>query len=1117
MLTSELEKLIEQAAREGWEELDLSGQGIEVLPPTIANCQSLKKLVLGKITEYSILKNRLQTLPIELARLTNLQSLDLSSNDIDEIPEVIGQLRNLQFLDLSNNRLSHFPDIIINLINIKTLDLRNNYIDEIPKSISRLKSLESLYLSSNKLSTFPSIIAKLSNLQLLYLSDNQLSDISSAIIIRLSNLQTLDLSSNKLSYFPNTLIELRRLQFLNLNNNNIREFPELIANLSSLQYLDLGNNGILEFPEPITKLSRLQSLDLSSNYISQIPESIIQLNSIQSLYLNNNRLKYFPESIASLNSLQFLDLGDNNLNHIPEMISCLINLKTLHLNSNSLSHFPETITELINLQSLNLGGDQSRHNHIEEIPKKISKLSNLQSLNLSFNSIRNIPEEIVQLTNLQSLDLRNNKLEHFPEVITRLYSLEFLKVQQNYITELPKAIVKLPKLSSLDLSRNPIQTPPLELARKGIIAIREYFQQLETEGVDYLYEAKLLIVGEGGAGKTSLANKIIKPDYRLREESSTKGIEVLPWSFLREDGNQFVVNIWDFGGQEIYHATHQFFLSKRSLYILVADNRKEDTDFYYWLNIVELLSHNSPILIVKNEQENRKRELPSNLRSEFRNLKDEIATNLAKDNDLAPILAACKYHLNQLPHIGDPLPKTWVKVRAALEQDARNYISYAEYLQICEVNGYTEGKYNFKLSEYFHDLGICLHFQDDRTSPLYKTVILKPKWGTDAAYAVLDNAKVIANFGRFTHEDLSQIWNSKEYREMHAELLELMQKFQLCYKIPQTQDSYIAPQLLSKTQPNYSWEDRNNLILRYTYDFMPKGIVSKFIVSMHEDIEKDSQSKQIVWRSGVIIDQKNSRAEIIENYDRREIKIRVSGKSKRDLLTVVTHELDKIHNSYKRLADKYQKLIPCNCNTCKGSQNPHFYEFANLKRRSENRKDTVECDISYERVRVLSLIEDVGERSNLYARDEDKQYNREQNNPLPVSINITNTFNPEQNMSNSQPNSNFNAPVGQVIIGTQTVAGDNIGIQNNYSPNLAQAAKEIKELLDQLSEEYNPNTEKGQNLIKDEAVKVIKENPKLQDRIFQALKEGSVTALEEAINHPVAKVVIATVKGFAEG
>ncbi len=39
MLPSELEELIEQAAREEWEELDLSGKGIEVLPPTIANCR----------------------------------------------------------------------------------------------------------------------------------------------------------------------------------------------------------------------------------------------------------------------------------------------------------------------------------------------------------------------------------------------------------------------------------------------------------------------------------------------------------------------------------------------------------------------------------------------------------------------------------------------------------------------------------------------------------------------------------------------------------------------------------------------------------------------------------------------------------------------------------------------------------------------------------------------------------------------------------------------------------------------------------------------------------------------------------------------------------------------
>ena len=83
MLQSELEELIEQAAREEWEELDLSGKGIEVLPATIAKCKSLKTLILGKYdssfsraTTYKFFGNRLKTLPPEIAELTKLQSID---------------------------------------------------------------------------------------------------------------------------------------------------------------------------------------------------------------------------------------------------------------------------------------------------------------------------------------------------------------------------------------------------------------------------------------------------------------------------------------------------------------------------------------------------------------------------------------------------------------------------------------------------------------------------------------------------------------------------------------------------------------------------------------------------------------------------------------------------------------------------------------------------------------------------------------------------------------------------------------------------------------------------------------------------------------------------------
>ncbi|NER03418.1 MAG: GTPase, partial [Okeania sp. SIO3C4] len=632
-----------------------------------------------------------------------------------------------------------------------------------------------------------------------------------------------------------------------------------------------------------------------------------------------------PESITKLTNLTTLALGVNQITTVPESITKLTNLTTLALSYNQITTVPESITKLTNLTKLYLDGNQ-----ITTVPESITKLTNLTTLALSYNQITTVPESITKLTKLTTLDLSRNK-----------------------ITTVPESITKLTNLTTLDLRSNPLETPPIEICQKGIEAITEYFQQIKEKGIDYIYEAKLLIIGEGGAGKTTLSNKIQNPDYQLRDESSTKGIEVHQWNFPTKNQHDFQMNIWDFGGQEIYHATHQFFLTKRSLYILVADTRKEDTDFYYWLNIAELLSDNSPLLIIKNEKQERKREINQRaLQGQFTNIKEILATNLATNRGLEEIRTEIQHYISNLPHIGTAIPKTWKKVREILETDSRNYISLEEYLSICEENGFKKREDKLQLISYLHDLGVCLHFQDDPL--LNKTVILKPKWGTTAIYQVLDNPKVRDNFGKFTRNDLVNIWQESKYANKHDELVQLMIKFQLCYKISGTSQDYIAPQLLTEAQPEYNWDENNNLILRYTYEFMPKGIITQFIVAMHEDIE----SQKYVWKSGVILKKNQTKAEVIEYYGKREIKVRISGQQKRDLMTIVTHELEKIHSSYNNRL-KYNKLIPCNCKTCKNTQNPHFYKFEKLKERLNNGKMTIECGNSpYYEVNIRSLIDD---------------------------------------------------------------------------------------------------------------------------------------------------------------
>ncbi|MGK7898943.1 MAG: leucine-rich repeat domain-containing protein, partial [Xenococcus sp. (in: cyanobacteria)] len=187
--------------------------------------------------------------------------------------------------------------------------------------------------------------------------------------------------------------------------------------------------------------------------------------------------------------------------------------------------------------------------NIDKLPKSLGNLSNLTELDLSSNQLTNLPESIGSLSNLTRLDLSSNQLTDLPESIGILSNLNELYLVSNELKKLPESIVELSNSTEIYLSRdqlfpitffspsqdsaeNPLQEPPLEIAKKGIKEIKRYFRQLNESGKDYIYEAKLLIVGEAGAGKTTLANKIKNPQCRLQEnQKSTEGIDVIKWNF----------------------------------------------------------------------------------------------------------------------------------------------------------------------------------------------------------------------------------------------------------------------------------------------------------------------------------------------------------------------------------------------------------------------------------------------------------------------------------------------------------------------------------------------------------------------------------------------------------
>ena len=74
MTVEELRKLINQADRENWNEVDLSGLDLVELPSEIGDLHKLKILKLG-YNQTTKKYNNLNLLPTSMTNLTNLQVL----------------------------------------------------------------------------------------------------------------------------------------------------------------------------------------------------------------------------------------------------------------------------------------------------------------------------------------------------------------------------------------------------------------------------------------------------------------------------------------------------------------------------------------------------------------------------------------------------------------------------------------------------------------------------------------------------------------------------------------------------------------------------------------------------------------------------------------------------------------------------------------------------------------------------------------------------------------------------------------------------------------------------------------------------------------------------------
>jgi internalin A len=441
------------------------------------------------------------------------------------------------------------------------------------------------------------------------------------------------------------------------------------------------------------------------------------------------------------------------------------------------------------------------------------------SLNLSDLGLTSLPPEIGQLSALTELYLNINQLTSLPPEIGELTALTLLYLSDNQLASLPAEIGQLKNLGQLYLHENPaLDLPPevlgADYGQDGTKAkpqeILNYYFDLQTalrQGkTGPLNEAKVLILGQPEAGKSSLVHALTlgcptpnfaKTDGIVRQEWVVKVKEGKIAAKNAHGAEKLRLNLWDFGGQDIYKATHTFFLTRRAVYVIVTTARKDtsmDSDLEEWLETAKTFGAGAPVWVVINKHDENPTGGPDEaalirkyhpmLRGFIRTQCQQAKSGPAKGTgagfgikEIQETLVATAWGI---PEVRQEMSTQALTIKRHLEKMTEPTLTVEDYRKICVKAGETSESLQGTLLDLWDKLGTVRYFpeSDDDAPSMKETAILNPEWVTEAVYKVLEDPKLKAAHGLVSETDLDRIMRGLKHRAGTYHLIEnVMRRF----------------------------------------------------------------------------------------------------------------------------------------------------------------------------------------------------------------------------------------------------------------------------------------------------------------------------------------------------
>ncbi len=601
---------------------------------------------------------------------------------------------------------------------------------------------------------------------------------------------------------------------LDLGDLPLIAVPREIAELPELQVLALGTQrpildrgfvrweAVIDRPiSPIADLSALSGVPrlkcLNVLICPQLTDlsPLAGLTDLTTLHLGGGTSITDIRALAGLTELVTLNLSHTHVADLSPLAG-LENLTHLDLNwCTSLADLGPLahLTELtwLNASLCGLVTDAS----------PLAELTGLRTLWLSWTRVNNVAP-LAGLIHLEKLGLGGSGPFAFAPLRPLLPNLLHLGLFHATCTDLPPEVCgEFPEDNAIE-------------------SVRAYYADL-AHGAIADTEAKVFVLGNGRVGKTQLVRRLRGEPFDPAEPS-THGIRVTGLNLEVPDLEMPVrLNVWDFGGQDVYHGSHALFLDGDAVYLVVwhpdfEHGEHEENGFIfrnqpltYWLDFVRSVATvTTPVLVVQARCDDRtdRRDPPTSLDGltvkvleasaktgrGLATLREQIREAVAdrfggrKPHAIGAGRAAVRARLRQMLEDDTPLPP----------HERRRTLSRDSFVAMCaEAGGISNPD---ALLGFLHRTGVVFH----RPGLFRDQIILDQQWALDAIYTLLDRAKalpLLRDDGRFTRDLLEWVaW--KDYsREDQQTFLGMMEACGICFRArerPGGEPEYVAPDLL---------------------------------------------------------------------------------------------------------------------------------------------------------------------------------------------------------------------------------------------------------------------------------------------------------------------------------